>query len=949
MPEDPALYNSRVIKNYLEYLQQAHPALNTDALLAFSHIRRSEVEDPGHWLTQDQINRFHTYVAQNVADAEFPRHAAHYALLSKTSGLLRRQVLGLMGPMAFFRAIPKLGRELTRASDFNFRALAANAVELTVRPRPGVREEPFQCLNRFGMFEAVVKLLTGEFPQVKHPECLHRGGASCRYRLDWQLSLAMRIRRGRRYFSIAGILLLVGMAAVAALPYWALALTSGVAVWFGLWGLEKHVAQRELEKTVKSQGQKADADIAEIERHYESALRVKEIAEAASRLKGIVPFVASVLEILAKRTTFDSGMLMLQSEENEAGLWGQGFGLGRRQRAWLEKIDIRPSDHQTADLLESVWHDRKHYAAHNIETVKARFPRFAERMGQWGYQRVIAIPLVHESQAIGLLILFDRQRGRHQTFSEINLMLGLATQIALGIVSAQTFSKIRRREEEYRLLVENQSDLVVKVDTRGCFLFVSPSYCRVFGRTPADLLGKRFMLLVHEDDQAATVKAMEALHRPPHTAYLEQRAMTMEGWRWLAWVDTAVLDDDGEVVAIIGVGRDITEQKKAEAAKQELEFRLLQAQKMEAIGTLAGGIAHDFNNMLSAIMGFTEMTLADLEPGTLPVSNLTKVMAASERARDLVRQILTFSRQEKVAPRPVQPKLIVYEVLRLMRASLPTSIHIQERIDCRRLVMADPVQIHQIVMNLCTNARDAMEKGEGLITVILEDDILDADMTDRYPQLAPGAYVRLSVEDTGRGVPPEIADRVFDPFFTTKREDRGTGMGLAVVHGIVDRLGGVITMESLNGQGTVFTIYLPAVAAHGAEAAASTPALESKGERILFVDDERLQVELATQMLGRMGYRVTAFTRSEKALAAFRDDPQGFDLVITDMTMPNLTGDRLANEIAAIRPDIPVILCTGYSEQISEEKAAALGLKGFAMKPLIMAELNTLIRQTLDH
>ena len=241
-----------------------------------------------------------------------------------------------------------------------------------------------------------------------------------------------------------------------------------------------------------------------------------------------------------------------------------------------------------------------------------------------------------------------------------------------------------------------------------------------------------------------------------------------------------------------------------------------------------------------------------------------------------------------------------------------------------------------------------MEKGEGTITVELADEHLDAAYTDRYPQLHPGAHVRLTVADTGRGIPADIADRVFDPFFTTKREDRGTGMGLAVVHGIVDRLGGVVTMESQEGQGAVFTIRLPSVAGDLDEVAPSPPQPAFSGERILFVDDETLQVDLATQMLDRMGYRVTAFSRSTEALAAFRNSPEAFDLVITDMTMPDLTGDRLAGEILAIRPDVPVIICTGYSEQISEERATALGLKGFALKPLIMADLNALIRRTLD-
>ncbi len=1072
MSEDAALYNSRLIKNYLEYLQHAHAGLNTDALLAHSRIRRSEIEDQGHWLTQEQVNRFHAFVESQIEDPLFPRHAAHYALLSKTFGLLRHQALGMLSPILLFRAVKKFGPKWTRATDFEVQPLGANRAELTVTPRPGVTEEPFQCLNRMGMFEAGVKLFTGEFARVDHPECVHQGGAVCRYRLAWHLPLALRIRRWRRFITV-GAVALMGAGVLTHSPVqWAPVLLGALATWFFFWGMEKHVANRALTRTVHSKGEKAAADVEEIEAHYQAAFLVREIGEAASQLGDTAPFARRVMAIIADRTTFDAGMLLLQDGPAGDEWRGHGFGMGVRARAWLEKLRIHPPDHPEADLMEAVWHQQSHYAAHTFDEAHARYPRFAGQMARWEYQTVIAVPLIHESRTIGVLVLFDRQRHSHQKFSEHNLILGLASQIALGIVSAQTFHKVRLREEEYRLLVENQSDLVVKLDTEGRFLFVSPSYCRFFGLSASELLGRRFMPLVHEDDRDVTAKAMEALYRPPHTAYLEQRALTQDGFRWLAWADTAVLDDNGEVAAIIAVGRDITEQKQtasalkesrdlfdsfmshspalafikdddgryvytnlaythvfneapgyrigktdhdlwpekvaqslvandrqvlegkrilntietievqgraqyymvskfpllkegqphflggiafditdriqAEQTKQELELRLLQAQKMEAIGTLAGGIAHDFNNILSAIMGFTEMVLEDLTPDALPADNLTKVLEASERARDLVKQILTFSRQEEVAPQPVQPKIVIYEVLRLLRASLPTSIRIEERVGSSGVVMADPVQIHQLVMNLCANARDAMEKGEGTITIELEDEQLDTVFTQRYPQLHPGAHVRLTVTDTGRGIPQDIADRVFDPFFTTKREDRGTGMGLAVVHGIVDRLGGVVTMESECGRGAAFTIYLPAVAGDSSEAPLSPPPTGQGGARILFVDDEPLQVDLAIQMLGRMGYRVTAFDRSEEALAAFCHRPDAFDLVITDMTMPEMTGDRLAREILAIRPDVPVILCTGYSEQISEEKAAALGLKGFAMKPLIMADLNTLIQEALD-
>ncbi|MBL0713172.1 MAG: PAS domain-containing protein [Desulfosarcina sp.] len=879
MPEDAALYNSRLVKNYLEYLKYLNSDLNVDELLDFSRIHRFEVEDPGHWLTQDQINRFHDYIAQKINNPQFPRDAGHFALLAKTSGLLRRQALGMISPPTFFRFIKKSSAEWTRATDFDIQPLSANEVEVVVTPHAGVREKPFQCLNRVGMLEAAIKLFTGDFAQVNHPECLHRGGTVCRYRISWDLPRVLKIRRWRRYLTIGGVLLLSGLAYMIAPVPWSLSLAAMTVGWLGLWGLERHFENQELKEVVKRQGEKADFNLEEIKRHYESAFLIKEIGKAASDLSAVGPFVSAVLAALQKRTTFDSGILLLKEEENEAVLSGQGFGLVEGMPRWMNNVQLQPPGHPDADLLEALWYRRDHVVAHSIDEVQRGCPHFAALMGQWHMQTVIAVPLGHENETSGVLILLARQADCHRTFSEINQILGLASQIGLGLVSAQTYQRTRKREEEYRLLVENQTDLVVKVDTAGRLLFVSSSYCRTFGRSESELLGQHFMPLVHEEDQAATSKAMESLYHPPYTAYIEQRALTRKGWRWLAWVDTALRDDNGQVEAILGVGRDITEQKvaeaalkesrdlfdsfmhyapaltfikdrkgryvftnhaftrvfqeppghrigrtdeelwpaetarmliendrkvlaedrilstietvmsgdarlyhmvskfplykdgkphyvggvafdvtdrmKAEEAKQEMESRLLQAQKMEAIGTLAGGIAHDFNNILSAVMGFTEMALQDLDPETIPARNLTKVMAASERARDLVKQILTFSRQERVQPRPVQPRLIVAEVLRLMRASLPTTIRIETHIETDRMVMADSVQIHQLVMNLCTNARDAMENMDGRLSVSLQEENLTAAFTDRHPQLKPGPYVKLTVQDTGHGIPPD--------------------------------------------------------------------------------------------------------------------------------------------------------------------------------------------------
>lgn len=424
-----------------------------------------------------------------------------------------------------------------------------------------------------------------------------------------------------------------------------------------------------------------------------------------------------------------------------------------------------------------------------------------------------------------------------------------------------------------------------------------------------------------------------------------QNTLTSE---WFECRDQAISWLDGRLVRM-EIASDITQRKVADEQKEKLEEKLRQAQKMEAIGTLAGGIAHDFNNILSVIIGYTE--IAKEESYQLPscTSNLDEVLKAGARAKDLVRQILAFSRQSNTERVPLQPVTIVKEAVKMLRPSLPTTIQINLAIGTKVAnILADPTQINQIIMNLCTNAFHAMEETGGSLDILLKEKYFSAEDLSKEPGIEAGYFVQLSVCDSGPGIAPQIRDKIFDPYFTTKEAGKGTGLGLSVVHGIVKSYGGMISLDSESGQGTAVHIYFPAITVDVIPQVDDTANIPIGSEHILFVDDEKLLVNLNKIMLEKLGYRVTTSTNSKEALQIFQEQNDQFDLIITDQTMPGLTGAELAREMLQLRSDIPIILCTGYSSVISEEQALNMGIRAFAYKPIRKIDLAKLIRKVLD-
>jgi PAS domain S-box-containing protein len=502
---------------------------------------------------------------------------------------------------------------------------------------------------------------------------------------------------------------------------------------------------------------------------------------------------------------------------------------------------------------------------------------------------------------------------------------------------------LRDSEEKYRTLVESSSDAILMLDKERNIVSCNQAFLDLFGyeRKELELRSIRMIHLSDESFRSFGDAAYPAIERSG-SYRTEWEFICKDGEIFPADTATSVIKSPNELTeGYVAIIRDITERKGFEA-------RLRQTQKMESIGTLAGGIAHDFNNILSAIMGYTELALDSVEQDSQLYNNLQEVFHAGNRAKYLVKQILTFSRQTELERKPIQVRHIVNEALKLLRSSLPTTIEVRRNIQSDALAMADPTQIHQILMNLCTNAEHAMREKGGVLKVELEDVEHNEDFTASHPNMKPGAYINLTIGDTGHGMPPDVLERIFDPFFTTKETGEGTGMGLSVVHGIIGSYGGAITAYSEPGQGSTFKVYLPIIERHKEPRAKAEESIPIGSECILFVDDESALANLGKQTLESLGYDVEIRTGSIEALKLFKNQPDRFDLVITDMTMPNMTGEDLAQELMRIKPNIPIILCTGFSAKIDDQKANAMGIRAFVLKPIVKQAIATTVRKVLD-
>lgn len=520
------------------------------------------------------------------------------------------------------------------------------------------------------------------------------------------------------------------------------------------------------------------------------------------------------------------------------------------------------------------------------------------------------------------------------------------TLVCLEDISASKRAEeaLKESEERFRSIIENTDAGYFFINSKGCFQQVNLAWLRMHKYETADeIIGQHYSLTQVDADLSSAHEKVEHLLDGNEIIAGEFSRRCKDGTIGYHTFSARSVQKKGLTIGIEGFLIDIT-------AHKMMEKELRQAHKMESIGTMAGGIAHDFNNLLYMIIGNTELSLEDI-PDWNPVhANLEEIKSASLRAAGIVKQLLNFSRKTDVEMKPIGAITVIKEALKFLRSMIPATIKINKSLpDTDVIILADPVQIDQTLINICTNASQSMEETGGNLTINVENVDLDSEAAGRYPDLSAGNYLIIAISDTGSGIDPENIDRIFDPYFTTKEFGKGSGMGLTVVHGIVKNHGGAITVDSEPGKGATFTILLPVVDEKPEIEDEITDEVHIGSETILFVDDEESIANMSGKMLKRLGYQVETETNPATALELFKSKPDQFDLVITDMTMPQMTGVTLSEKLKNVRSDIPVIICTGHSSLIDEEKAKGLGIDAYVMKPIVKSDIARAIRKVLDN
>lgn len=863
------------------------------------------LSDPNNWISSRLLIKLYDRAKQILDEKDAAYHIGFNSVTAKRLGYIQKIVMYAFGNTAkVLRHAQRVNDHFNRTKEVEILELTDNSAVVRLFWNKSIPLSKDFCLMNKGVYRAF-PIIFGLPPMyLKETKCFFSGGDFCEYRLKWENKPLLQ-NIWHRF----------------------------IAPWKVAWASTEEVERDKL--ILREKYKQVHQLNKSLQQKIDQLLSLQEIGNAIISTLKLEAVLDLSLKKLLNVAHLDRAGIFLCDEGHKTLKFIHAVGIDSDYMKELEGYEI-PIDRKsniiarTAESMQLVFVDDVEKECLNPDNPLLK---------QLKPEAFILVPLSLRGQVVGIVV-GDRQNDR-SFINEIDreFLKSFANQIAIAIENSNLYRKVKSSERKYREIVENVHDGIFMLDTKENFTFVNPHMEGILG--VKNLVGSNINQLLNTGSK----KIFEKIFKKNLAGEIAKDELYLKGVKGetiQVMLNSVPIFTGNTFDGSLAMVTDLTE-------KTKMEQQLRQAQKLEAIGTLAGGIAHDFNNILVAILGYTEMAKDEIPKSNPSQAMLDQVINASVRAKDLIKQILAFSRKNDQQSVPLDLAAIVKEILKLLRATLPKTIIISESIDSKSgFILADPTQIHQVLINLCTNAAQSMEKGGGHLKIGLKNIELTQDDLVQGQDLQPGRYVELTISDTGHGIDQSITERIFEPYFTTKDTGSGTGLGLAMVHGIVQTHKGMIYVKSKPGLGTTFTVLFPMIEAHIHKTQVDDAVPPKGNEHILFVDDEEEAGDIARQMYGKLGYTVSTFTDSIEAFAAFRENPEMFDLVITDQTMSKMTGDKLAKKILAIRPDIPIILCTGYSSIITKEQAITLGIKKYVMKPYQRIEISRLVREVLD-
>lgn len=950
------LYNSGILGNYINYLESHHGDFDIDGLLHCSELTRLDINDEGHFLTQAQINRFHRCLDDALDDPEIAYKVGLHALHMKSTGTLKQYGLQFITPGAIYKAVDRIFPKWSKAHSSKTTITGKGRAEVMVSVQPGVREEHFQCENRQGLFEAIGKITTGQPAQVAHPQCMHRGGGACHYLISWREQPSAIWRRRGGYAGMVAIAVAAGTIFSMPAASWApLILSMGLAC-LSLLLFSSRLEKKELVGFLKEQGDNAGHLLEEIQARYHNARLVQEIGLAGADILEVNTFLNTVLESVSRNLDFTRGVITLCGDGCKRLYHVANYGFSQKERHFLERLDFDIDLSNASDILiQSLKNGQPVFLSDVKEKIAELTPNSLNVIVNLNVDALISVPLVHKKEPLGLLFVDTKGAKRNLTASDVNLLMGIAAQIATGIVNARSYSLIQESEQRYRLLAENATDVIWTLDFETLKMtYVSPSVKKVIGYSPAEMviLSLDQYLTPDSFQRAATALGM-AMDRVTtgeidpknYSITLELEEYHKNGTIIPIEVTAGfLLDENDQPNAVLGISRDLSDRRKAEKDRSEIEQRLHQAKKMESLGTMAGSIAHNFNNLLMVVLGNLELAKEDLPEPSPAARNIKRAINASQRAADLSSMMLTYVGQLKKESVPVDLSQVVNTVLKNMDESKMANVTLDlDLAEPMPLVAADADQMRQMVSGFVTNAIEALGQKKGRVRIstgsmhcdqyYLSTSYLKAEMPE-------GMYAYVEVADTGCGMDKETMGKVFDPFFSTKFT--GRGLGMAAVMGIIRSHDGAIKVSSKKNKGSIFTALFPikGISLRPVKPDHTEKATGVVGKTVLLVDDEAMVMDIGSQFLKRLGYNVRTASAGREALEIFKQAPDRIDCLLLDYSMPGMDGRETMQQVRKIRPDARIIITSGYTRhQIEDQFAQIAPPDDFIQKPFEMKTL----------